>query len=56
MAVDAGANVIATTRNRDRFAKLEGLGAHRVELERPGHHHHVALNLKPPAQTTLAAF
>jgi NADPH:quinone reductase-like Zn-dependent oxidoreductase len=35
MAVDAGAKVIATTRNRDRFKKLEGLGAHRVELEGP---------------------
>lgn len=35
MAVDAGAIVIATTRRRDRFAKLEGLGAHRVELEGP---------------------
>jgi NADPH2:quinone reductase len=35
MAVDAGAKVIATTRNRERFAKLEGLGAYRVELEGP---------------------
>src|SRR5262249_32821378 len=26
-------NVIATTRNRERFKKLEDLGAHRVELE-----------------------
>jgi NADPH2:quinone reductase len=33
MAVDAGAKVIATTRNRERFKKLEDLGAHRVELE-----------------------
>jgi NADPH:quinone reductase-like Zn-dependent oxidoreductase len=35
MAVDAGAKVIATTRNRERFQKLEKLGAYRVELERP---------------------
>jgi NADPH:quinone reductase-like Zn-dependent oxidoreductase len=32
MAVDAGAKVIATTRSRDRFKKLEDLGAHQVEL------------------------
>jgi NADPH:quinone reductase len=35
MAVDAGAKVIATTRNKNRFRKLEGLGAYRVELEGP---------------------
>ena len=35
MAVDAGAKVIATTRNRERFKKLEELGVHRVELEGP---------------------
>src|SRR5262245_26787214 len=34
MAVNAGAQVIATTRNRDRFALLETLGAKRVEIER----------------------
>lgn len=34
MAVNAGAHVIATTRNRDRFAMLENLGAKRVEIER----------------------
>lgn len=33
MAVNAGAHVIATTRNRDRFAMLENLGAQRVEVE-----------------------
>jgi NADPH:quinone reductase len=33
MAVNAGVHVIATTRNRDRFAILESLGATRVELE-----------------------
>jgi NADPH:quinone reductase-like Zn-dependent oxidoreductase len=35
MAVDAGAKVIATTRNRERFGKLEGLGAYRAEIEGP---------------------
>jgi len=36
MAVNAGVNVIATTRHRDRFATLEALGARRVEVEGPG--------------------
>jgi NADPH:quinone reductase-like Zn-dependent oxidoreductase len=35
MAVNAGVKVIATTRNRERFAKLQSLGANRVELEGP---------------------
>jgi len=35
LAVEAGAKVIATTRNRDRFKKLEDLGAHLLELEGP---------------------
>jgi NADPH:quinone reductase len=35
MAVEAGAKVIATTRNRERFGKLEGLGAYRAEIEGP---------------------
>ena len=35
MAVAAGARVIATTRSRARSAKLEELGASRVELEAP---------------------
>ncbi|GJH16939.1 zinc-binding dehydrogenase [Caballeronia novacaledonica] len=35
LAVNAGAKVIATTRNRDRFAKLEALGVSRVEVEGP---------------------
>jgi NADPH:quinone reductase-like Zn-dependent oxidoreductase len=35
LAVNAGAKVIATTRSRERFAKLEALGASRVELEGP---------------------
>lgn len=33
MAVNAGVQVIATTRNRDRFAMIENLGAKRVEIE-----------------------
>ena len=33
LAANAGAEVIATTRNRDRFAKLQSMGAKRVELE-----------------------
>jgi NADPH:quinone reductase-like Zn-dependent oxidoreductase len=35
MAVNAGVKVIATTRNQDRFPKLEALGASRVEVEGP---------------------
>jgi len=35
LALDAGAKVIATTRNRDRFKKLEDLGVSRAELEGP---------------------
>ena len=35
MAVNAGARVIATTRNPKRFPMLQGLGAERVELEGP---------------------
>jgi NADPH:quinone reductase-like Zn-dependent oxidoreductase len=34
MAVNAGVRVIATTRNRDRFSKLETLGVKRCEIER----------------------
>jgi NADPH:quinone reductase-like Zn-dependent oxidoreductase len=33
IAVNAGAEVIATTRSRERFSNLESLGAQRVELE-----------------------
>ena len=36
IAVQAGARVIATTRNKQRFSKLESLGAERVEMEGPG--------------------
>ena len=35
LAVDAGANVIATTRKKERFEALKGLGAHRAEIETP---------------------
>jgi NADPH:quinone reductase-like Zn-dependent oxidoreductase len=35
MAVNMGARVIATTRNRERFGLLEGLGVERVEVEGP---------------------
>jgi NADPH2:quinone reductase len=35
IAAQAGANVTATTRNRDRVSLLDGLGANRVELEGP---------------------
>jgi NADPH:quinone reductase-like Zn-dependent oxidoreductase len=34
MAVNAGTRVIATTRNTERFARLEKLGAERCEIER----------------------
>ena len=42
IAAQAGANVIATTRNLDRTPKLTGLGARRVELERPDLSRHIA--------------
>src|SRR5215470_1999115 len=42
MAVNAGVRVIATTRSRDRFAMLEGLGAERCEIERPDLSRHIA--------------
>jgi NADPH:quinone reductase-like Zn-dependent oxidoreductase len=35
IAVDAGAQVIATTRKKERFATLLELGAHRAEIETP---------------------
>jgi len=35
MAVNAGVNVIATTRNRERFPMLQALGAVRAEVEVP---------------------
>src|SRR5580700_1086814 len=42
LAVNAGARVIATTRNRERFALLEKLGAKRCEIERPDLSQHIA--------------
>ncbi|GAB5591782.1 hypothetical protein Unana1_06682 [Umbelopsis nana] len=36
LAVNAGAKVIATTRNKERFGMLEALGVSRVEIEGPG--------------------
>lgn len=42
MAVAAGANVVATTRSRERISLLEGLGAARVELERCDLARHIA--------------
>ena len=42
MAVNAGARVIATTRNPERFGKLQALGAERCEIERPDLSKHIA--------------
>ncbi|WP_186183424.1 zinc-binding alcohol dehydrogenase family protein [Burkholderia gladioli] len=42
LAVNAGARVIATTRNPERFAMLERLGAARCEIERPDLAAHLA--------------
>ncbi|GJD53563.1 Phthiocerol synthesis polyketide synthase type I PpsC [Methylobacterium crusticola] len=42
MAVNAGARVIATTRNPERFAKLQALGAERCEIERPDLSKHIS--------------
>lgn len=42
LAVNAGARVIATTRNPDRFAMLEALGVERCEIERPDLSKHIA--------------
>jgi NADPH:quinone reductase len=41
MAANVGARVIATSRSPDRFAKLEGLGAERCEIERPDLSKHI---------------
>ncbi|WP_407519549.1 zinc-binding alcohol dehydrogenase family protein [Methylobacterium oryzisoli] len=41
MAVNVGARVIATTRNPERFAKLQALGAERCEIERPDLSQHI---------------
>lgn len=42
MAVNAGVNVIATTRSKDRFEMVEALGVKRVEIERPDLSAHIA--------------
>jgi NADPH:quinone reductase len=42
LAVNAGVRVIATTRNRERFAMLEKLGAERCEVERRDLSKHIA--------------
>ena len=42
MAVNAGVRAIATTRNRDRFSKLEKLGAERCGIERRDLSKHIA--------------
>jgi NADPH:quinone reductase len=42
LAINAGVRVVATTRNRDRFALLEKLGAERCEIERPDLSNHIA--------------
>jgi NADPH:quinone reductase-like Zn-dependent oxidoreductase len=42
MAVNAGARVVATTRNPERFAKLQALGAERCEIERPDLSKHIS--------------
>lgn len=42
LAVNAGAHVIATTRSRERFALLEGLGVARAEQEVPDLSAHLA--------------
>lgn len=42
LAVNAGARVIATTRQKERFAMLEALGVERCEIERPDLSQHIA--------------
>jgi NADPH:quinone reductase-like Zn-dependent oxidoreductase len=42
LAANAGARVIATTRNADRFGMLEALGVERCEIERPNLSRHIA--------------
>src|SRR5262249_40154559 len=41
LAANAGARIIATTRNRERFSILEELGAERCEIERPDLSNHI---------------
>jgi NADPH2:quinone reductase len=42
MAVNAGARVIATSRNQERFAMLKKLGSERCEIERPDLAKHIS--------------
>jgi NADPH:quinone reductase len=53
MAVNAGARVIATTRNPDRFSMLEKLGAERCEIERRDLSKHIAETKKIDAVLDL---
>jgi NADPH:quinone reductase-like Zn-dependent oxidoreductase len=53
MAVNAGARVIATTRNSERFAMLEKLGAERCEIERPDLSNYIAEGKKIDAVLDL---
>jgi len=53
MAVNAGARVIATTRNRGRFGLLEKLGAERCEVERSDLSKHIAESKKIDAVLDL---
>lgn len=53
LAVNAGANVIATTRNPDRFALLESLGVTRAEKEVPDLSAHLAESGKVDAVLDL---
>jgi NADPH2:quinone reductase len=53
LAVNAGVRVIATTRNGDRFAMLEKLGAERCEIERRDLAKHIAESKKIDAVLDL---
>ena len=53
MAVNAGVQVIATTRSRERFSVLEKLGAERCEIERPDLSKHIQETKKIDAVLNL---
>lgn len=53
MAVNTGARVIGTTRENERFALLQALGAERVELEGPGLSRRIAESKKVDAVLDL---
>jgi len=53
MAVNTGARVIGTTREKERFALLQALGAERVELEGPGLSRRIAESKKVDAVLDL---